>query len=63
MKRILLDQGLSAKAAEILRQAGWDAVHVREIGMRDAPDVDILALAASDSRVVVTLDRDYNYSR
>ena len=46
MKRILLDQGLSPGAAPLLREIGFDAVHVREIGMRDADDEDILAHAA-----------------
>jgi predicted nuclease of predicted toxin-antitoxin system len=59
MKRILLDQGLPAKVTSILRTAGWDAVHVREIAMGEAQDVDILEFAARESRVAVTLDRDF----
>jgi predicted nuclease of predicted toxin-antitoxin system len=59
MKRILLDQGLPAKVTSILRTAGWDAVHVREIAMSEAQDVDILEFAASERRVAVTLDRDF----
>ena len=59
MKRVLLDQGLPARAASTLREVGWDAVHVREIGMHDASDIAILDRAAAESRVVVTLDRDF----
>ena len=59
MKRILLDQGLPAKVTSILRTAGWDAVHVREIAMGEAQDVAILEFAARESRVAVTLDRDF----
>jgi predicted nuclease of predicted toxin-antitoxin system len=59
MKRILLDQGLPGTASAILRDLGYDALHVREIGMRDADDSEILDYAARDSRVVVTLDRDF----
>jgi predicted nuclease of predicted toxin-antitoxin system len=59
MKRILLDQGLPAKVTSVLRRAGWDAVHVREIAMSEAQDVDILEFAARESRVAVTLDRDF----
>jgi predicted nuclease of predicted toxin-antitoxin system len=59
MKRILLDQGLPATAAAILREDGWDAIHAREIGMRAATDMEILDYAASESRVVITLDRDF----
>jgi predicted nuclease of predicted toxin-antitoxin system len=59
MRRILLDQGLPVGAVTRLREGGWDVVHVREIGMRDAADVDILAHAATDDRVIITLDRDF----
>ena len=47
MKRILLDQGLAPRAATILRQHGWDAVHVSEIGMAQAEDIQILERARS----------------
>ena len=58
--RWLLDQGLARSAAEMLRQAGHDAVHVGEIGRADAADAAILALAAYEQRVVVTLDADFH---
>ena len=60
MTVILLDQGLPGFAAELLRKRGWDAVHVREIGMRDATDQEILARAAADNRICVTLDKDFH---
>ena len=60
MKSILLDQGLPSAAAELLRKRGWDAVHVREIAMRDATDREILARAAADGRICVTLDKDFH---
>ena len=60
MKSILLDQGLPSAAAELLRKLGWDAVHVREIAMRDATDREILARAAADGRICVTLDKDFH---
>jgi predicted nuclease of predicted toxin-antitoxin system len=59
MKRIILDQGLPATAAQFLRDRGWDAVHVREINMHADSDEDILVYAARESRVVITLDRDF----
>ena len=59
MRRIVLDQGLPASAAIFLRQDGWDAVHVREIGMQEANDDAILDYASQELRVVVTLDRDF----
>ena len=59
MKRIVLDQGLPSTAAAILREDGWDAVHVREIEMHAAADSEILGFAVRESRVVITLDRDF----
>ena len=60
MKRILLDQGLPRSAAALLRQAGWDVIHVSEIGMSCADDADILQRARAESRVCVTLDADFH---
>lgn len=45
MRRVLLDQGLAPRAAAMLRDDGWDAVHVSEIEMQTAEDVEILNLA------------------
>jgi predicted nuclease of predicted toxin-antitoxin system len=59
VKRILLDQGLPATAALLLRNDGWDAIHVREVSMQKADDTEILEFGARDSRVVITLDRDF----
>jgi predicted nuclease of predicted toxin-antitoxin system len=59
MKRIVLDQGVPATALTLLREAGWDVVHVREIEMHKAGDSEILDYAARESRVVITLDRDF----
>ena len=36
--RFLLDNNLSPKLAELLRTAGHDVVHVRDIGMGSATD-------------------------
>lgn len=42
-----------------MREDGWDAVHVREIEMHAAADSEILGFAVRESRVVITLDRDF----
>lgn len=59
MTRLLLDQGLAPLAAAILRQHGLDAVHVSELGMERAEDIQILEKARNDERVCVTLDHDF----
>ena len=60
MKRLLLDQGLPRSTAAMLRQNGWDVVHVSEIGMNRASDTDILEHARAGPRVCVTLDADFH---
>lgn len=58
--RVLLDQGLAPAAAVLLRQHGWDAVHVSEIGMQTADDAAILDAALIADRVCVTLDHGFH---
>ena len=60
MIRVLLDQGLAPGAAAILRDEGWDAVHVADIGMQTADDVNILDVARSSGRICITLDHDFH---
>ena len=57
---LLLDQGLPRSAADLLRQAGIDTIHVGEIGMSEADDEDILERGRKDERLVVTLDADFH---
>ncbi|WP_437280960.1 DUF5615 family PIN-like protein [Sorangium sp. So ce375] len=58
--RLLLDQGLPRSAAERLRAAGVDAIHVAEIGMWAVLDDEILERARQSNQVVVTLDADFH---
>lgn len=60
MKSILLDQGIAPRAAAILRKHGLDAVHVSEIEMEKAEDIQILERARIEERVCVTLDHDFH---
>ena len=58
--KLLLDQGLPRSAADLLRQAGMDTIHVGEIEMSEAEDEAILEHSRGDERVVVTLDADFH---
>ena len=60
MIAVLLDQGLAPRAAAILRDRTFDAIHVMEVGMAEADDADILAMARDHNRVCVTLDHDFH---
>ena len=57
--RFLLDQNQSPRVAELLVDAGQDAVHVRDLGLSEAPDVEIVAVALRDDRIVVSGDTDF----
>jgi hypothetical protein len=53
VNRLLLEQGLSPRAAAvILRQYGFEAIHVSEIGMERAEDIVILEKARVDEASV-----------
>jgi predicted nuclease of predicted toxin-antitoxin system len=58
--KLLLDQGLPRSAATLLRDAGIDTIHVGEIGMSAAEDIEIIQKAKEEGRVVATLDADFH---
>ena len=55
---ILADENFPAASIDALRSAGLDISSVAEI-MPGASDVAILELARSESRLLVTFDRDF----
>jgi predicted nuclease of predicted toxin-antitoxin system len=56
--KLLLDQGVPRRAAELLREAGVETRHAGEIGLSAAADADILAWCRANGAVAVTLDAD-----
>jgi len=58
--KVLLDQNLSAGAAAILRSAGMDVLHAREVGLATAEDAEILQWSLAERRMIVTLDADFH---
>ncbi len=59
MLRFLVDNALSPKLAEALRQGGHDAMHVRDLSMQAASDAEIFDRAATEERIVVSADTDF----
>lgn len=56
--RFLVDVGVGRKVERWLMENGYDASAVRDIDPK-AKDVDILKIAASESRIVITMDKDF----
>lgn len=57
--RFIIDAALSESLTTILREAGYDAIHVAEIGMAHAPDENIAAYAKRNALVILTQDFDF----
>jgi predicted nuclease of predicted toxin-antitoxin system len=57
--RFLIDNALSPTLADLLQQAGHDAIHVRELGLQHADDEVIFERAAAEHRIVVSADADF----
>jgi predicted nuclease of predicted toxin-antitoxin system len=60
MTRLLLDQGIARSTASILTGAGWDVLHVADVGMERATDAVILDYARAQQRIICTLDADFH---
>jgi predicted nuclease of predicted toxin-antitoxin system len=55
----LIDNALSPVVAEAHSAAGYDALHVRDRGMHAASDDVLFDWAASENRVMVSVDTDF----
>jgi predicted nuclease of predicted toxin-antitoxin system len=57
--KFLIDNALSPIVGTVLREAGHDAVHVRDRGLHAAKDDVLFDLAAGEERVLVSADTDF----
>jgi len=58
MLKFVFDVGVGKRAAEVLQSAGFDVVSILDLDPT-MPDAEILTIAESDQRMVVTMDKDF----
>ena len=56
--KFLVDVGVGKKVEQWLRDNGYDVKTVRDVNPK-AKDSEILSLAVSDARMVITMDKDF----
>ncbi len=57
--KFLIDNALSPIIAKGLREAGFEATHVRDIGMHSASDIVIFEYASKNDQIIVSADTDF----
>ncbi len=57
--KFLIDNALSPQIATGLIEAGYDAIHVRDVKMGTSSDIDIFDLAIVEQRVIISADTDF----
>jgi predicted nuclease of predicted toxin-antitoxin system len=58
--RLIVDMNLSPRWVGLLTDAGFEAVHWRDLGPGNAPDSQIMAFAQAHDYVVLTHDLDFS---
>jgi predicted nuclease of predicted toxin-antitoxin system len=57
--KFLIDNALSPIIAQGLRNTGFEAIHVRDIGMQTASDLSIFEYALHNDHIIVSADTDF----
>lgn len=58
--KLLVDMNLSPRWANLITEAGIEAVHWSMLGAYNAPDAEIMAFAKANGYVVLTHDLDFS---
>jgi predicted nuclease of predicted toxin-antitoxin system len=58
--RFLTDEDVPRSTARVLRDAGFDAVDVRDVGLRGKSDALVFAYAQQEERLLITCDLGFS---
>jgi predicted nuclease of predicted toxin-antitoxin system len=58
--RFLTDEDVPRSTARVLRDAGFDAVDVRDVGLRGKSDALVFAYAQREERLLITCDLGFS---
>lgn len=58
--RFLVDEDISYKTANFLADIGYDARHVRDVGLKGKKDEEIIEFARANGLVLITMDSDFS---
>ena len=59
MATFFVDEDMPRSTAKVLRQAGHEALDVRDVGLRGKSDAEVFAFAQSHGAVLVTADKGF----
>ncbi|MBW1815985.1 MAG: DUF5615 family PIN-like protein [Deltaproteobacteria bacterium] len=57
--KFVVDNALSPMLAHALKHAGYDTVHVKDVGLASASDEEIFEFAVSQGRIIISADTDF----
>lgn len=56
--KFLIDAGVGKNVEDVVQDSGYDVKSMRKIDIK-AKDADILRLAVSEGRMIITMDKDF----
>lgn len=59
MSKFLIDENLSPHLAEYLRSLGYEAIAVREVGLKGKRDADLIKWIQKEKAILITCDLDF----
>lgn len=57
--KFLLDENISPKTADFLRELGHDVMHLRDINLKGATDEKVISYAIKHGLILITIDRGF----